>query len=72
MRKVNLGSLESRPLFHTYLANNLTEYAFMRVRNLTAKGFKSFKITKTDSETKTFLIERRKECTDHEELVTET
>ena len=44
----------------------------MRVRYLVAKGFKNFRITKKDATTKTYLIERKSDCTDHEELVSES
>lgn len=44
----------------------------MRVRNLTAKGFKNFSITKRDEETQSYLVERRAGCTDHEEISNET
>ena len=39
----------------------------MRVRYLTAKGFKNFKITKKDTATKTYLLLRKDTCQDHEE-----
>lgn len=44
----------------------------MRVRYLTAKGFKNFEITDKDEKAKTFLVQRKSDCQDHEEITFET
>ena len=71
VRKVNLHNLESLPLFSTFLPENLTSYAKDRVRYLTAKGFKNHKVTDHNKTTDTYLIERKTECFDTEEVQTE-